>query len=363
MYENPLAAIDEKNKTYVLMDMFQFNPELKNVRIRFLLYIIDNLGTIVFYTVNMGLNETLTSIEPVVNKYTVPSLTMRIQYYFVSDSTKYPLKYRVTNINKLNQQKIAIANLNNLPGINYILWGNFFISFLIFQDGTVNTDGSLNMKLSLGQSAYFNSKTKKWDSSKILYDIENGTLVGLINEKPIFGFNSKDYFYFNYQYFIPNHPKNTLLIGGNKSFMYQKTGDEIAIICKTNELQYQANYTLAELLLFVPVDQYYKIRCLTSVGNIYLYGFEGINNLNNFYTIAQLASFIQEFETFFFISYITQYTQELLPEEPIFNYDGLIIWRIATEISIEFRIYQPTFKNFLNLHSSLLQGIDDLIFN
>lgn len=362
MYENPLAVTFESNKTYVMMDMIQFNPELQDTRIRFLLYVIDNFGNITFYTVNMGFNSTLTSLEPVVNKYTIPLLTMRIQYYFVSDSTRYLLKHRVTNINKLNEQKIAIANLNNLPGKNFILWGNFFISFLYFLDGSVNPDGSKNLRLSLGQTAYFNPKSQQWDSSKILYDIENGTLVGLVNEKPIFGFNSKDYFYFNYQYFIPDDPNNRLLIGGERSFIYQKTGEEIAIICKSNELQYQAKYNNAELLLFVPVDQFYKLRCSTIVGNIYLYGFQGINNLNNFYTIAQLSSFIQEFETFIFIQYITQYVQEILPEEPILNYDGLIIWRVIIDISVQFRIYQPTFKNFLNLHSSLLQGVNDLIF-
>lgn len=175
MYENPLAVTFENLKTYVMMDMIQFNPELQDTRIRFLLYVIDNFGNITFYTVNMGFNSTLTSLEPVVNKYTVPLLTMRIQYYFVSDSRRYLLKHHVTNINKLNEQKIAIANLNNLPGKNFILWGNFFISFLYFLDGSVNPDGSKNLRLSLGQTAYFNPKSQQWDSSKILYDIEDGT--------------------------------------------------------------------------------------------------------------------------------------------------------------------------------------------
>lgn len=363
MYENPLAVTEENNKTYILMDVFQFNPEAKDVRMRFLLFVISTSSTIVFYTVNMGLNNTLTSLEPVINQYIVPSLTMRIQYYFVSDSTRYLLKYHVTNINKLNQQKIAIANLNNLAGNNYILWGNFFISFLRFRDGTFNPDGSQNRRFCLGQTAYFNTKSEKWDSSKILYDIENGTLVGLVNEKPIFGFNSKDYFYFNYQYFIPDHPENTLLIGGKRTFIYQKTGQEIAIICKTNELQYQANYTKAELLLYVPLDQFYKIRCNRAAGNIYICGFEGINNVNNFFTVAQLAAFQQEFETMFFVQFTSQFTQDILPEEPLFNYDGLIIWRVVLPDEIVFKIYQPTFPNFLKLHSTLLQGINDLIFN
>jgi hypothetical protein len=363
MYENPLAVTFESNKTYVLMDIIQFNPDLKDSRLRFLLYVIDNFGNITFYTINMGFNSTLTSLEPVVNKYKVPSLTMRIQYYFVSNSARYLLKYNVTNINKLNQQKIAIANLNNLSGVNYILWGNFFISFMLYKDGTFNPDGSQNRRFSLGQTAYFNLKSQQWDSSKILYDIENGTLVGLVNEKPIFGFNSKDYFYFNYQYFIPDDPNNRLLIGGERSFIYQKTGEEIAIICKTNELQYQAKYTNAELLLFVPLDQFYKIRCNQFGGYIYLYGFEGINNLDNFYTVAQLAAFSQEFETMFFVQYTSQFTQDILPEQPFFNYDGLIMWRVIIPPEVVFIIYQPTFQNFLNLHSTLLQGVNDLIFN
>lgn len=363
MYENPLAVTYENNNTYVLMDMNKFNPKLQDPRMRFLFYVIDNFATIIFYTVNMGFNNTLTSLEPVVNKYEVPALTMRIQYYFVSNSSRYLLNYNVTNINKLNQQKIAIANLNNLSGVNYILWGNFFISFLLFKDGTFNSDGSQNKRFCLGQTAYFNLKSQQWDSSKILYDIENGTLVGLVNEKPIFGFNSKDYFYFNYQYFIPDHPDNTLLIGGKKCFIYQKTGPETAIICKANELQYQAKYTKADLLLFVPLDQFYKIRCNKFGGYIYLYGFEGLNNLDNFYTVAQLAAFNQEFETMFFVQYTSKYTQIILPEQPFFDYDGLIMWRVVIGTNVEFIIYQPTFQNFLNLHSTLLQGVNDLIFN
>lgn len=363
MYENPIAATLQDNKTYAIMDIFQFNPASKDPRYRWLLFIIDTKANINFYTVNMGLNSTLTSLEPVTNIYTVPILQLRIQYFFVSDSTRYGLKYHVTNINKLNEQKIALANINNLPGSNFILWGNFFISFIIYKDGTLDANGALNMRLCLSQTAFLDPKTQKWDSSIILYDINNGTLVATIKGKPVFAINSKEFFYFNYQYYIPNNPANRQLVGGKSHFLYEKTDVQIAIICKTQELQFQAPFSNANLLLFVPVDQFYRIGCSFLQGYLYLYGFEGINNLDNFYTIVQVASFEQQFETMVFAGFKTQYTQEKLPQQPIFDYDGLIVWAVFIEGGIQFVIYEPTFKGFLKLHSTLLQGINDLIFN
>jgi hypothetical protein len=64
-----------------------------------------------------------------------------------------------------------------------------------------------------------------------------------------------------------------------------------------------------------------------------------------------------------FAGFRTQYTQEKLPQPPIFDFDGLIVWAVFIEGGIRFVIYEPTFKDFLRLHSTLLQGINDLIFN
>ena len=363
MYNNPLAAIQQDNKTYVILDVFMFNPITKDSRSRYLLFIIDVESNITFYTVNMGLDGTLTSLEPVVNIYKIPILQLRIQYFFVKDSYRYGLRYAVTNINRLAQQKIAIANINNLPGSNFILWNNLFLSFIIYKDGTKMANGLQNMRLCLSQTAYYDPQTKKWDSSVIQYDIDNGTLIALIQHKPAFAINSQEFFYFNYQYFIPNDPsKNFQLVGGKGNFFYQKTDAQIAIICDTQELQYQAPQSSAELLLFAPVDQYYEFACSVLQGNLYLYGFEGINNINNFYTIAQLASFQQQFETMFYVGVQTIYSQEILPDQPLFNYDGLILWAKVVAGLFVFIIYQPTFPKFLELHTLALQGVNDLIF-
>jgi len=359
---NPLAAIQDNNLTYVMLDLFKFNPINKDPRLRFLLCVIDVYSNIKFYTVNMGFGGTLTSLEPIINIYKIPILQLRIQYFFVKDAERIGLRYAVTNINKLSQQKIAIANLNNLPGTNYILWNNLFLSFIIYQDGTKNSQGMLNMRLCLSQSAYYDPKTQKWDSSVIQYDIDNGTLIAMIDEKPAFAINSQQFFYFNYEFYMPNDPDNFQLVGGKGNFIYRILDAQIAMICDTQELQYQAPQNSAELLLFAPVDQYYEIACSLVQGNLYLYGFEGLNNINNFYTIAQLASFTQQYETMFFVGVKSIYTQEILPQNPIFSFDGLIIWPIIVEGNFNFVIYQPTFPDFLAKHSLGLQGVNDLIF-
>jgi hypothetical protein len=359
---NPLAAIQDNNLTYVMLDLFKFNPICKDPRLRFLLSVIDVYSNIKFYTVNMGYRGTLTSLEPIINIYKIPILQLRIQYFFVKDAERIGLRYAVTNINKLAQQKIAIANLNNLPGTNYILWNNLFLSFIIYQDGTKNSQGMLNMRLCLSQSAYYDPKTQKWDSSVIQYDIDNGTLIAMIDEKPAFAINSQQFFYFNYEFYMPNDPNNFQLVGGKGNFIYNIVDAQIAMICDTQELQYQAPQNSAELLLFAPVDQYYEIACSLVQGNLYLYGFEGLNNINNFYTIAQLASFSQQYETMFFVGVKSIYTQEILPQNPIFSFDGLVIWPIIVEGNFNFVIYQPTFPDFLAKHSLGLQGVNDLIF-
>ena len=75
-----------------------------------------------------------------------------------------------------------------------------------------------------------------------------------------------------------------------------------------------------------------------------------------------MASFTQQYETMFFVGVKSLYTQEILPENPIFSFDGLIIWPIIVEGNFNFVIYQPTFPDFLAKHSLGLQGVNDLIF-
>jgi hypothetical protein len=339
-----------------MLDMTQFNPFHIDTRKRFLLYKLHQpTVSFQFYNVNMGFNGTLISLEPVINILDSVTQIERVQAFFTYQNEKHNYKFNLVNINQLKNYKIIINNILNFPGPIYMIDNNFLINFITFK---INNLYSTVFTI----TAFWNSDIQKWDSSHIQYNIFNGTLVGFVNLKPIFSINFKQLLIFNNIYYLEyDKNDNNILVGSIKSYNYRNTSRTIANICEARELNYMNPMNGNELINYKPLDQYYYLLCFSDDrSNFYLCGFTGINSPENFYTIAQSTTYLQLVQTMIYAIFVTSFTKIKLEQKPIFDFDGCIIWyNIDTD---SFIIYEPTFPEFIKLHSVEYQGLQDLIW-
>jgi len=366
MYDNPLASIEDAtaDHTYVMMDVFQFNPYETDKRLRYLLMdIVTATSTINFYSVNMGLGDTLTSLEKVTNKYQITGVQFRIKNMYSTKSKRLDQRWKVPNINKLIQTKVFTNAIANLPSIQYILWDRFLVSFNLFIPINTTPEPVRIYRLCLTQTAYADPKIGTYNFERIFYDYCTSTVIGKIDDKPIFYFNDVEFYYLNPAYYInydPNKGQNLTVVGSLHAYSVRPVSGLVAEVTPLRELQYQSTVnSIRESELFTPLSQYFVILCGSiSAGNYYLFGFVSINDPNNFSTIIEASQFINQVETFLFLSVRSQFTQEPLPQTPIFDKDGLIIWITP----IYFIIFQPTFPDFLAKYGVLEQGVANLDF-
>lgn len=362
MYNNPIACKSVDNIDYVVLDMKSFNPFLKDKRKRFLLYFLENNqvfpSNIPFYYVNFGYNDTLISLEPAINKLLAVTQTERFQSFFSYQNNLNKYYFNVFSINQLKNYKIAISNCINLPGPLYVINNDFLIVFISFYDPIQKF---FNTVFSI--TAYYNNQTNQWDSTRIKYNILNGTCVGLIDGKPIFSINFKQVMMFNNVYFLPyDNGSDNILIGGDVNYNYRMESKRIANICQINELQVQNDMNGNDLIQYIPLNKYYFLLCLPQFEGTYYYllGFTGANSPGNFYSILQSAKFSELFLTMFYSIIKSEFTIEKLPETPIIDYEGLIIWFDFQNTLLI--IYQPTFDEFVHNHTMYEFGVQDLLY-
>lgn len=364
MYDNPLASIEDAtvDHTYVMMDIFRFNPYETDKRLRYLLMdIVTATSTIVFYSVNMGLGDTLTSLEPVTNQYQITGVQFRIENMYSTKCQRLEQRWKVPNINKLNQTKVFTNSLANLPSIQYILWDRFLVSFNLYLPTNAFPPPLIQVyRLCLTQTAYADPKIGTYNFDRIFYDFCTGTVIGKIDDKPIFYFNNVSFYYLNPAYYIDYEAQNFTVLGSLQAYSLRPVSGLVAEITSVRELQYQATLNSSrENSLFTPLSEFFVITCgALSAGNYYLFGFVGIDGPNNFYTIIEASQFINQVETFLLLGIISQFTQETLPQTPIFDQDGLIIWNTPAA----FVVYQPTFPTFIARYGVDKQGVYNLDF-
>jgi hypothetical protein len=364
MYDNPLASIEDAtaDHTYVMMDVFQFNPYETDKRLRYLLMdIVTATSTINFYSVNMGFGDTLTSLYKVTNQYQITGVQFRIKNMYSDKSQRLDQIWSVPNINKLIQVKVLTNGIANLPSVQYILWNRFLVSFNLFIPNNLSPEPIRLYRLCLTQTAFADPKTGTYNFERIFYDFSTSAVIGKINDKPIFCFYDNSFYYLNPAYYIEyikDQMLNLILVGSKTAYQLRPISGLVAEVTLLRELQYQSTINPnRKAQVFTPLSQYFVITCgSVSAGNYFLFGFVGINNPDNFYTIIEASQFINQVETFIFLSVISEFTQEPLPQEPIFNQDGLTIWRIPAA----FIIYQPTFPNFLAKYGVVQQGVANL---
>jgi len=357
MYSNPLSCISVDNFNYVMLDMLSFYPYLVETRKRYILYKLEqNIVTFEFYYANFNENATLISLEPIINIIDSILQIERVYSFFTYKDDKKDINFNILNINQIKNYKNVINSILNLPGPIYIIDGSFFISFITFQNGNeLNTVPTI--------ISVWNPILQKWDSSNLTYDIFNGTVVGMINSKPIFSINFKELLMYNNVYYIEYDKKgdNSLLVGSTKSYLYKKVSNTIANIAIAKELNDMNSMNSNDIIDYQPLDSYYFILCVGGDrSNFYLCGFTGINSPNNFFSIIQSGVYLKNVQTMFYSIIYSYFVFEIIEEEPIFNFDGCIIWFRQDPVS--FLIFQPTFVSFLEKHSIVYQGVSDLNF-
>jgi len=356
MYDNPLSVLDDPKKNYLMIDRTKFNPFHKNPMNRFVLFVSDDLsGNLDIYSVNMGANFTLVSLQEAVNKIDIVFQQERVQNFLSYMNIKYPIDFSIYNINQLKDYKTAVSNILNLPGPLFNLDNDLILGFNSF-----NMNKDKGISTSLTNSYYFNPENQKWCSDIFKYDIANGILIGLVMNKPIFSINVDELLTFNNVFYLPDNENNRCLVGGSGNYTFIKKTDSTAEICRVNELQYQQilnpNFSLLE---YRPFDDYYEIICFPdNRGKFYMWGVVGFNNDDNFYILAQGSWFIEQINTMVFTFFNSNFVSEKLPTEPTFDFDGFIIWfEKETE---NFLVYEPTFPEFLLKHTLSRQGVQDL---
>jgi hypothetical protein len=369
MYDNPLASIEDAtaDHNYVMMDVFRFNPYETDKRLRYLLMdIVTATSTINFYSVNMGLGDTLTSLDKVINQYQVAAVQFRIKNMYSTKSQRLDQRWKVPNINKLIQTKVFTNAIANLPSIQYILWDRFLVSFNLFIPTDTTPEPVRIYRLCLTQTGYADPKIGTYNFDRILYDFSTGTVIGKVDDKPIFFFNNSSFYYLNPAYYIEYNPidaLNFIVVGSKTAYQIRPVSGLVAEVTPLRELQYQATInSSSQVSLFTPLSQFFVITCgRVSAGNYYLFGFVGITSPNNFYTVIEAAQFINQVETFLFLAIISRFTSEPLPQTPIFDQDGLTIW--ATNANSVYVIYQPTFPAFLAKYGVPQQGVANLDYD
>lgn len=356
MYDNPLSVLDEPVKNYIMIDRTKFNPFHKNPMNRFVLIVSDDVsGELAVYSINMGADFTLVSLQEIVNKIDIVIQQERIQNFISYMNIKYPINFNIYNINQLKDYKTAVSNILNIPGPLFVLDNDLILGFNRF-----NIKKKDGISTSLTVSLYFNPKDQKWYSDTFKYDIANGILIGLVTNKPIFSINVEELLTFNNVYYLPENENNRCLVGGSGNYTFIKTTETTAEICRVNELQYQEilnpNFSLLEYRSF---DNYYEIICFPdNRGKFYIWGVCGFNNNDNFYILSQGSWFLEQINTMVFTFLISDFVSEKLPTKPIFDFDGLIIW-YETETD-RLKVYKPTFPEFIENHTLSLQGVQDL---
>jgi hypothetical protein len=357
MYSNPLACISMEDSNYVLIDMLSFNPYWMETRKQYLLYKLEqSIVRFEFYYANFDSNAVLISLEPVLNILDSILQIEKVYSFFTYRDEKNDLNFNILNINQIKNYKNVINSILNLPGPIYMIDGLFLMSFVTFQNGSeLSTVPTI--------TSFWNPTIQKWDSSRIVYDILNGTVIGTIDSKPIFSINFKELLMYNNVYYLEYNKNdiNSLFVGSTRSFLYKKVSKTIANIANAKELNYMTPMNGNDIIDYQPLDSYYFILCIGGDrSNFYLCGFTGINSPDNFFSIIQSGVYLKNVQTMFYSIIYSYFVFQMLEEEPIFNFDGCIIWFVSEPVS--FYIYQPTFSSFLEKHSIAYQGVSDLKF-
>lgn len=325
---------------------------LPNIRY---LVIVTGEGLYDILYLQIQLNRVLYASSTQINVQEVTTLSVRNAYYFIYNDIYFPLQYKVTNINKLQEFKEAISSLYNFDSIDLVVNGVLLFQLVIITYG-FDQEGFAQSLLRLMN---INTRTEpnKFESI-FLFDLAKGALVSIFDDNPVFVWNSQYFYTCNNYLYLEYSSSLTLVSGGKKTFVLEPESSNLAKTSNYQELQQLLSELQGDLIRYVPLNTFFPFVCLPFIGTYYLYGFIALNDPLNFATILNVSTALSNQSNFFYVQVPSFFIMERPPEEPIFNFEGLEIYLNPNSY---FLIYEPTFfVPFLEKYGGKFLSISDI---
>lgn len=359
-YQNPLQTLrtrTDRDLVYNLINVTRFFPFPAGFDDRY-----DNYILIVsteqmdpkFYNIQTDDKNVLIAVFPITNIVETTLFNERIVYFFRDGDQRFPLKMSVTQIEQYQSQKIAISNLYSFPGFLWMVNGSMLFQFIYLID---NVD---LIEVRLVFVAQRKPDRSAWVTDIMMFDICNGYLISYLKrtEKLLYIWGANYFRYLNNVFFIENHPKNRMFIGGLHDYLLHDTSLTTANSCSSKgDTVYQMIENKHGLLLYYPNKALEVFFCTRRSGRLLFYGFVGVDDEVNLAITCQLGQMQNQVETFVYIAFRAKYTYTLLPDDVFYQKGPLLIWLIDDM----FYIYKPTFPEYIAEYTYTLQTVSDIV--